>query len=1201
MGGSELPGESRGDRWQFWIDRGGTFTDAVAWHGSGDVLRTAKVLSEDPARGEDASLAAIRAVAGLPDDADLRTLGPISIRLGTTVATNALLTRSGEPTVVVLTRGFGDLLVLGDQSRPRLFELDIRRPEPPLLGVVEAWERLGVDGDVITPLDEDRLRTELQAAWQAGASACAVALLHGWRHDQHERRAVELAREVGFLHVAASHLVCPLQGLLGRGQTTLVDATLTPPLQRSIAALGTALPEASLQFMQSSGGLADTADFRGSRAVLSGPAGGIVGAATVAKQAGFDRLITFDMGGTSTDVAWHEGTPQRTWDARVEGLRLRVPMLEIDTIAAGGGSICRFDGQRLRVGPGSAGAQPGPACYRGGGPATVTDCHVVLGRLDPQLLPSVFGPDRGEAIDPEASRRVFEAMASEMSAAIGSTMTVEDIAEGCLRIAVERMAGAVRKISIEQGRSLEGVTLVAFGGAGGQAACLVAEALGIQRVLIHPQAGVLSALGIGLARPHASSERTLGCPLEDLELATRALNEMEAALRADLADRGHRDVQVDRRLHLQVRGWDASIAVDEAQLEIMRGTFLEEARRRFGFDLSGDELVVDMAEVEAQAVEPVMLPRQTIEPGPVPEPMRTTTVRFQGELHSVRTWSRVVLPAKARLEGPVIIAEDGATTIVEPGWLLECTPRGDLLLERQAQRTAPVDADLDRADPILLELFGHRFMAIAEEMGATLRRTAHSVNIKERLDFSCALFDNQGRLIANGPHMPVHLGSMDHSVRAVVDAHGEDLEPGDAWLLNDPYHGGTHLPDLTVVSPVFSADGSQRLFLVASRGHHADIGGLTPGSMPAGSRTLAEEGIVIAPIRIVRGGRLDEASLRARLVADDHPARNVDQNIADLRAQLAANARGGLELHRLVEEFGLSAVQAYMGFVLDNGESCVRAVLPQLPERGFSTEMDNGSRIVLDVRRDGADLVFDFTGTSPQCETNFNAPPAVTRAAVLYVLRCLVADEIPLNEGCLRPVRIIIPEGTLLNPRSPAAVVAGNVETSQCVVDTILATLGLEAASQGTMNNLTFGNATYQYYETLCGGTGAGPGFDGADAVHSHMTNSRLTDPEILETRYPVRLERFAIRHGSGGLGRRSGGAGAIREITFLEAMTVTLLSGRRCHVPFGLAGGGDARGGEQEVHRVDGTVELVPATASVEVEPGDRFVLRTPGGGGFE
>ncbi|MDG2424852.1 MAG: hydantoinase B/oxoprolinase family protein [Phycisphaerales bacterium] len=1185
--------------WHFWIDRGGTFTDIVAWkEGSGELL-TSKVRSEDPGRREDASLAAIRAVLGLEDTADLRSLGAVSIRMGTTVATNALLTRSGARTVVVLTKGLGDLLVLGDQARPHLFELNIRRPRSIWDRVIEADERIDVHGKVIRPLDEAKLRSDLATAREAGLETCAVALVHGWIHHTHEQRIVALAREAGFEEIVASHIVCPLQGLLGRAQTTVVDASLTPSLQRSITALGKALPEAHLEFMQSSGGLTQSPNFRGARAVLSGPAGGIVGAAEVAKE--HDQIITFDMGGTSTDVAWYDGTLHRTWEARVDGVQLRVPMLEIDTIAAGGGSICRFDGQRLRVGPESSGAQPGPACYRSRGPATVTDCHVVLGRLDAELLPSVFGPARDQSIDAAASHDAFEKIAEQVRESGHQELSVEELAEGCLRIAVERMAGAVRRISIEQGRSLEDVTLVSFGGAGGQAACLVAEALGIRRVLVHPHAGVLSALGIGLATPSLSSECTLSCELESTEVK-QVLDGLEAGLREQFAVQGIEPeaMTVQRRIHVKVMGWDGSIPVEEADAATMRQAFLDQAHRRYGLDLDDETIVVEMVEVEIGSTSQLKIPPQELKHGSLPEPSRSVKARFNGQIVQTGIWSRASIPQGTSLEGPAIIAEAGATTIVEPGWSLSCLTDGSFILEHVQQQASIEEDCLDRVDPILLEVFGHRFMAIADEMGAMLRRTAHSVNIKERLDFSCAIFDRSGRLVANGPHMPVHLGSMDHSVQSVLAAHGDDLKPGDAWLLNDPYHGGTHLPDLTVVTPMY-AEGDQSLqFLVASRGHHADIGGLTPGSMPATSRVLEEEGVIIKPARIVRDGKLDEDFVRKCLGSGRWPARKPDQNIADLRAQLAANARGVEELHRLVNEFGQQTVQAYMGHVMDNGEACVRSLLPRFQKRSFQVAMDNGSTVHLEVRPEDSKVTFDFSGTTQQCDTNFNAPPAVTRAAVLYSLRCLINDDIPLNEGCLRPVEIIIPEGTLLNPLPPAAVVAGNVETSQCVVDAILAALQAQAASQGTMNNLTFGNERYQYYETLCGGTGAGPGFDGTDAVHSHMTNSRLTDPEILESRYPVRLERFSIRDGSGGTGRYKGGSGAIREIAFLEPMTVNLLSGRRTQHPFGLEGGGHAAGGTQCVLRANGEVEELGATASVEVSNGDRFLLQTPGGGGF-
>lgn len=1183
--------------WHFWIDRGGTFTDIVAWHQDIEATRTAKVLSQDPKRDEEAPLAAIRAVLDLPDGYPLRALGRISIRMGTTVATNALLTNTGVPTTLVLTSGFGDHLLIDDQSRPDLFALDIVRPVSGVHCVIEAHERIGVNGDIVVPLDEQQLRKDLESTIRDGARSCAISLVHGWRHCEHEKRAIEIAREVGFEHVVAGHEVSPLEGLLARTQTTLVDAMLTPLLQSSMHSMLESLPGASIEFMQSSGGLSLADDFRGAHAVLSGPAGGIIGAAGIAKSAGVDEIITFDMGGTSTDVAWCDGQLQRTWESHFNGLRLRVPMLEIDTIAAGGGSICRFDGQRLRVGPESAGADPGPACYRMGGPATVTDCQMILGRLDPELLPSVFGSSRSEPADVEASRKAFQQIKESMGSDV--EMNLEEIAEGYLKIAVEHMASAIRRISIEKGRSLDGVTMIAFGGAGGQTACLVAETLGMDRIIIHPQSGVLSALGIGLACPRLSSERTIGCPLDSTEDYQGVLDHLEAELVQRMSDRGigPENLVVHRHVHLQVRGWDGSLQVSESNPQQMRDEFMEKASRRYGFGLPSESgIVVDMVEVEVEVLQPEHV-LTCDRSGQSDVPPRRTRAWFRGERMDVDVWPRSSIRQNARIQGPAIIAEDGATTILEPGWAVTCTPEGNLLLERAS--SGPVVHEYGE-DPVSLEIFSHKFMSIADEMGVTLRQTAHSVNIKERLDFSCAIFTAEGQLVANGPHVPVHLGSMDHSVKSVLEQQAQSLRPGDAWLLNDPYHGGTHLPDLTVVTPVFVGAEEKLTFFVASRGHHADVGGLTPGSMPADSTTLEEEGAVIGPLRIVHEGRMDEALIRHVFTSIRYPSRNPDQNLADLRAQMAANARGVEELNRMVEVHGLQTILDSMRAIMDVGEACVRRLIPLLRQDSWETTMDHGSRIRVSTHQDGESFVFDFSGTTEQVSINFNAPPSVTRAAILYVLRCLIDDDIPLNAGCLRPIRIVLPLNSLLNPAPPSAVVAGNVETSQCVVDTLLAALGVQAASQGTMNNLTFGDDRYQYYETVCGGVGAGDGFQGANAVHSHMTNSRLTDPEILEARFPVRLDRFSIRSGSGGVGHWNGGDGVIRELRFLQDMTLTLLAGRREQSPFGLAGGGSGKTGSQYIIRSNGIVESPSARCTVQMHAEDVFHLETPGGGGY-
>ena len=1188
---------NQSDDWHFWIDRGGTFTDIVAWKAGAESLRMSKVLSDDPSRGEDAPLAAIRSVLDLGSADPLDALGAVTIRLGTTVATNALLTGTGVPTVVVLTRGFKDQLLIGDQTRSDLFSLDITRPSPIWHSIVEADERIGANGEIVRALDEKNLREQLEVCAHRGAESCAISFMHGWRYPVHERRAFEIAREIGFRHVVAGSEASPLEGFLARSQTSVIDAMLTPILKESVRCIYEALPHAKIEFMQSSGGLTSPEDFRGMHAVLSGPAGGIVGAAKIAELAGIREIITFDMGGTSTDVAWHDGQLHRTWDTRFHGLRLRVPMLEIDTIAAGGGSICRFDGQRLRVGPESAGAHPGPACYRLGGPATLTDCQMVLGRLSPELLPATFGNNRDQPADPEASRARFRAIKESMLGLV--EMSLEEIAEGCIRIAVAHMAAAVRRISIEKGRAVDDAMLIAFGGAGGQTACLVAEVLGIDRILIHPQAGVLSALGIGLASPRMSSERSVGCPLEDSACYRRNLDELEKELSWQMENRGISSdrLKVKRRLHLQVLGWDGSLPVPESSIDSMRGQFLEMAASRYGFSLPPESrIVVDMVEVAVEVSEFNPIIRMNC-PDISPLSDRRTKAWFNGRYREVDVRDRSTIHPGDIIYGPAIIEEDGSTTILEPDWTLLCTHEGNLLLERSVRPNAKSNA---KQDPVSLEIFSHIFMSIAEEMGITLRQTAHSVNIKERLDFSCAIFTADGELVANGPHVPVHLGSMDESVKAILSQCDTEMRPGDAWLLNDPYNGGTHLPDLTVVTPVFAGEENLLSFFVASRGHHADVGGLTPGSMPANSTSIDEEGVVIPPVRIVQSSLMDESLVRTLLTSVQYPARNPDQNLADLRAQLAANARGVEELQALVDIYGLNAIQDRMRAVIDAGEACVRRLLPNLETGTAEMVMDHGSVIRVTTKHEDQGFVFDFTGTTGQVAGNFNAPMSVTRAAVMYVLRCLVGDDIPLNAGCLRPIRIDVPEHSILDPRSPAAVVAGNVETSQCIVDTILAALKIEAASQGTMNNLTFGDQELQYYETVCGGVGGGNGFHGADAVHSHMTNSSLTDPEILERRYPVRLERFCIRPGSGGKGCWNGGNGVIRDIRFLRPMTLTLLSGRRTQPPQGLLGGLPGWTGTQHVVRSDGSIQPLPSCCSVQMLKDDVFHLETPGGGGF-
>ena len=1188
--------------WQFWIDRGGTFTDVVARAPDGR-LTSHKLLSENPRAYKDAALQGIRDVLGLAADAPLPTGEIDAVKMGTTVATNALLERRGEPCVLVTTRGFADALRIGYQNRPRLFDRRIVLPDMLFARVVEVDERVAADGRVLRPLDEAGARAALEEAREGGLRACAILFMHGWRYEAHERRVAELAREAGFSQISASHAVAPLMKLVGRGDTAVADAYLSPVIDRYVAGVAAATGDAQLMFMQSNGGLADARHFRGKDAILSGPAGGVVGAARTAAAAGFDRIVGFDMGGTSTDVSWFDGAFERTFDNRVAGVRVRAPMMRIHTVAAGGGSILRFDGARYRVGPESAGADPGPACYRRGGPLTVTDCNLMLGKLDPRFFPRVFGPDGDEPLDRAAVEAGFAALAEEIRAATGDRRTPAEAAEGFLAIAVDNMANAIKTISTRRGHDVTTCALAGFGAAAGQHACLVADALGIDRVFLHPLAGVLSAYGIGLADVRAIRERTLETPLgpDTAAAVDTALAALEAEARAALADQGVAPgrIAVERRLALRYRGTDSTLDIAHGAPDAVLAAFEAAHRRRYGFVSPGRPVVVDTVGVEAIGAGDMPFdPEPPAAPGALPEPAGESLIHGVGRA-PIR--ERKSLAPGHRVAGPAIIVEPIATTVVEKGWEARMTARGDLVLERVAPRPRRTAPGTD-VDPVMLEIFNNLFMAIAEQMGSVLENTAHSVNVKERLDFSCAIFDPEGRLVANAPHMPVHLGSMGESVRAVVARRGATQKPGDAYVLNAPYAGGTHLPDVTVVTPVFDAAGAEILFYVASRGHHADIGGLTPGSMPSESRVIEEEGVLIDDFLLVSEGRMREAEMRALLASGRWPARNPDQNLADLRAQIAANRKGEDEVRRMIGEFGLATVRAYMRHVQDNAAESVRRVLDALPDGAFVHRLDDGAeiRVAVSVDREARRARVDFTGTSPQTANNYNAPAAVCRAAVLYVFRTLVDSDIPMNEGCLEPLDLVIPEGSMLNPRYPAAVVAGNVETSQAVANALYGAVGALAAGQGTMNNLTFGNARHQYYETVCGGAGAGPGFDGAGAVHTHMTNSRLTDPEVLEWRFPVVLESFAVRAGSGGAGRWRGGDGTVRRLRFGERMTAAILSNHRRVPPFGLDGGAPGAPGRNAVERADGRVETLAHAATTTVEAGDAIVIETPGGGGF-
>jgi len=1203
-----MDGAANTKAWQIWIDRGGTFTDLVARRPDG-ALVSHKLLSENPDRYDDAALQGIRDLLGVAPS-DLIPPGAVEVvRMGTTVATNALLERTGDRTLLITTKGFADALRIGYQHRPKLFDRHIQLPEMLYEQVIEINERLDAHGTVLAAPDAGAVRAQLTQAFDAGIRAAAIVFMHGYRYPAHENLVAGIARQIGFTQVSVSNRVSPLMKMVSRGDTTVVDAYLSPILRRYVERVSTDLAakaagqqETLLQFMQSNGGLTDADLFQGKDSILSGPAGGVVGMARTAAMAGFDKVIGFDMGGTSTDVSHYDGAFERTFETTIAGIRMRAPMMRIHTVAAGGGSIVRFDGQRFRVGPGSAGADPGPACYRRGGPLTVTDCNVLVGKIQPETFPHVFGPNADQPLDRESTKARF----AELAKTIPKT-TPEDIAEGFLKIAVENMASAIKQISVQRGYDVTDYTLNCFGGAGGQHACMVADALGMKRVFIHPLAGVLSAYGMGLADVRALRERAIEAALQDETHAalSKTLDILEAEARAEISSQGiaEENTHVIRRAHLRYAGTDTALIVDFSDIESMTAAFEDLHTQRFGFAAPERGYVVEAVSVEAIGAAEMASDQEIQIVNGVADLRPRDTVRTyaDGEWRDTPVYDRDAILPGDHIDGPAVIIETNATTVVESGWQAETTPLGHLVLSRVNARPARYAAGT-RADPVMLEIFNNLFMSIAEQMGATLANTSYSVNIKERLDFSCAVFDASGGLIANAPHMPVHLGSMGESFQVVIRENRATTKPGDVYALNAPYNGGTHLPDITVITPVFDDAGNNVLFYVGSRGHHADIGGITPGSMPPRSTTVADEGVLIDNVLIASDGRLLEKDILELLGQGPFPARNPRQNLADLAAQIAANEKGAQELRKMADHFGLDVVWAYMGHVQDNAEESVRRVIDVLTDGKFTLTMDNGARIKVQISIDkkARRATIDFTGTSKQTSNNFNAPAAVCKAAVLYVFRTLVDDDIPLNGGCLKPLDIIIPEGSLLNPRSPAAVVAGNVETSQCVTDALYGALGVLAASQGTMNNFTFGDDTHQYYETICGGSGAGPDFDGTDAVQTHMTNSRLTDPEVLEWRFPVMLESFSIRRGSGGAGKYRGGDGAVRRIQFLQPMTAAILSNNRTQGPHGLNKGKPGMAGINRVERADGTTQDLGPTDSAEMNAGDVFVIETPGGGGF-
>jgi len=1207
--------------WQFWIDRGGTFTDVIGQAPDG-TLTVRKLLSEDPGRYDDAAVAGMSEI--LADNNNHKNSGPRkidAIRMGTTVATNALLERQGEPTVLAISEGFGDALRIGYQNRPDIFALEIVLPEQLYDTVVEVPGRVDATGKILTPFQAGYFEQQLRPLYDKGYRSVAICFMHAYCYAEHERIAGDIARELGFRQISLSHEVSPLRKLISRGDTTVADAYLSPVLLRYIERLKKALHAADLSpdqllFMQSNGGLVDEKCFRGKDSILSGPAGGVVGMVGASRQEAGDRLIGFDMGGTSTDVSLFSQDFEFVTHTEIAGVRMRSPMIRIHTIAAGGGSILKFESGRFQVGPESAGADPGPAGYRRGGPLTITDANVMLGKILPDSFPMVFGPGSNEPLDRHRVVHAFTTLAEQINAATGQNMSPEAVAEGFIRVAVDNMANAIKRVSIQRGYDPREFTLCCFGGAGGQHACRIADQLGIRSILIHPLAGVLSAYGMGIAPLRTYRQYNV-----DAAFASDTLRKLHATIE-DLSHQCRKTlllqnvpseaIRLRTILNIKVVGADTTLAIAWNEQDKMLEAFRRTHRRRFGFKLTDQKLHIESLRVEAagDTAADHQTPTPKLPASIATVSIETTRLFSEDEWHDASVHNRCGLHIGQKLCGPTIITDDTATTVVEPGWYAEIHASGHLALKQDKSISTRKYSDTHsphaRPDPVMMEVFNSHFMNVAEQMGTVLENTAHSVNIKERLDFSCALFDRTGNLIANAPHIPVHLGAMGDSVRVVLSDNLGTLRPGDVYMLNTPYNGGSHLPDITVVTPVFDSntdsDAPDILFVVACRAHHADIGGITPGSMPPRSQNIHDEGVLFDNFHLVAGHRFRESALRDQLTGGPHPARNPEQNIADLRAQIAANQKGVLELKAMTEHFGLATVQAYMDHVQANAEDSVRSVIDRLSDGEFTREMDSGDVIhaTISVDPDRREAVIDFSGTSPQTHGNLNAPISVTRAAVLYVFRSLIAKNIPLNAGCLKPIRIVIPDGCLLSPRYPAAVVAGNVETSQCVTNVLYGALKVMAGSPETMNNLTFGDDRYQYYETVCGGSGAGPGFHGTDGVHTQMTNSRLTDPEVLEARYPVLVRKFAIRHESGGAGQFSGGNGVIREIEFREPMRAAIVSNNRRTSPFGMCGGQPGKPGLNYVIRQTGLREDLAGIDETKVETGDVLIIETPGGGGF-
>ena len=1196
-------------KWQFWIDRGGTFTDVIGKNPKGKIA-TQKLLSENPKQYKDAAIQGIRDLLSIDRKESIPMHQIDSIKMGTTVATNALLERKGERTLLAITKGFADILRIGYQQRPKLFSLDIQLPDMIYSDIVEIDERVDIKGDVLIKLDLSNTKKILTEAFNEGFKSIAIVLLHGYRYQEHEIQISVIAKQIGFEQISVSHKISPLMKIIPRGDTTVVDAYLSPILRRYVNQVKAELGQTQqnfgkLMFMQSNGGLTDANYFQGKDAILSGPAGGVVGMVKTGEKIGLNKLIGFDMGGTSTDVCHYNSEYERTLETELAGVRLRSPMMLINTVAAGGGSILYFDGSRYRVGPDSAGAFPGPACYRNGGPLTVTDCNVMIGKLNPDFFPKVFGPNGNQKLDLKIVETKFTTLAKEISSSTNKSVTPLEVAEGFLFIAVESMANAIKKISVQRGYDVSSYALSCFGGAGGQHACMVADKLGINKIHLHPYAGVLSAFGIGLA-----DSRTINDLAIELNLDEKAIKHISEKFE-DLRSTGKEDLVAQNlnenifeyvdRVYLRYKDSDTSLAIKFDIYSSMKLNFENSHRARFGFISPEQAIIIESIQSEVSCQSDQFESNEPQQKKSKSQPLTTQNVFFNGGLEKTVFYNRNDIKPNEKLSGPAVIIEPTSTIIIEPGWEAVLEDSNDLILTRTNKiiRSSAIGTSVD---PIMLEIFNNLFMNVAEQMGMVLENTASSVNIKERLDFSCALFSPTGELVANAPHVPVHLGSMSESIKTIIRENSLTMNPGDAFLINAPYNGGTHLPDITLIKPVFDECNESVIFYVATRGHHADIGGTVPGSAPANSTHIKEEGVLIDNFTLVSKGIFLENEIHDLLSLAEYPARNIKQNIADLKAQVAAAEKGSQELLKVIKHYGLEVVHAYMDHVQDNAEESVRRVLDVLSDSSFTYKMDDGHQVSVSISVDKVNrsATIDFTGTSNQHPGNYNAPSAICYAAVLYVFRCLVDDDIPLNAGCLKPLNLIIPKNSMINPKYPAAVFSGNVETSQCIVDTLLGALGEFAASQGTMNNFIWGNDKVQNYETICGGSGASENQPGCSAVHTHMTNSRLTDPEVLEWRFPVRLESFSIRKNSGGKGLNMGGDGVDRRIRFLEPMTVNIIAGHRKVPPYGLSEGESGALGENYVVHADKSETRLGTKGQVEVEKNDLFILKTPGGGGF-